>query len=90
MAITTALTEGKSRILKLFPLAVFRFNLFLALLHILPILFDRHRHDFLVREHDVDTFKLHRDLGIVAEVRVNIAVDVLLLLKNGIVPGNEE
>ena len=66
------------------------FNISLAFLHILPVLFDRDRLDLLVWEHEVNTFQLHRDLGIVAEVRMDIAVDAMLLLKNGIVSGDEE
>lgn len=66
------------------------FNISLAFLHVLPVLFDKHRFDFLIREHKVNTFKFHHDLGIVAVVHMNIAVDVLLLLKDGIVSGNEE
>ena len=38
--------------------------------------------DLLVREHEVDTFKSHHYLVIVAEVGMNITVDVLLLLKD--------
>ena len=62
----------------------------LALLHVLTIVIDWHRHDFLVREHKVDAFKFHHDLGIVAEVGMNIAVDVLLLFEDDIVSGNEK
>ena len=62
----------------------------LALFHTLTIVLDWHRHDFLVREHQVDAFKFHHDLGIVAEVGMNIAIDVLLLPQNGIVSGNEK
>ena len=62
----------------------------LALLHVLTLVIDWHRHDFLVREHKVDALQFHHDLGIVAEVGMNIAVDVLLLSQNGIVSGNEE
>ena len=68
----------------------FVFNLLLALLHVLAELVDRHWHDFLVGEHEVYAFQFHRDLFIVAEVGMNIAIDVLLLLKDGIVPGYEE
>ena len=56
----------------------------------LPILFDRYRLALLVREHQVNTFKFHHNLDIVTEVRMNIAVDALLLLKNGIISGDEE
>ena len=66
------------------------FSLFLALFHVLPVIFDKHRLEILVREHHVDTFKFHRNLGIVAVVRMNIAVDVLLFLEDGIVSGDEE
>ena len=71
-------------------MVVFSFSLFLALIHVLPVLFDRHRLEILVREHEIDTFKLHHNLGFIAVVRMNIAVDVLLLLKDGIVSGDEE
>lgn len=57
----------------------------LALLHVLTIVIDWHRHDFLVREHEVDALQFHHDLGIVAEVGMNITVDVLLISQNGIV-----
>lgn len=60
-----------------------------ALLHVLTIVFDRHRHDFLVREHEANAFQLHRDLVIVAEVGMNISIDVLLLLEDCIVSGND-
>ena len=66
------------------------FSLFLTLLHILPVLFDWHRHNFLIREHEIDTFKFHHDFGFIAVVRMKISVDALLLLKDGIVSGNEE
>ena len=68
----------------------FIFRLLLALLHVLTIVFDRHRLKILIREHEVDTFQFHHDLFIVVEVGMNIAVDVLLLLENGIVSGNKE
>ena len=68
----------------------FVLRLLLALLHVLTIVFDRHRHDFLVREHEVNAFQLHRDLVIVAEVGMNISIDVLLLLEDCIVSGNEK
>jgi len=71
-------------------MVVFSFSLFLALIHVLPVLFDRHRLEILVREHEVDAFNFHHDLGIVTEVCLNIAVDALLLLKNGIISGDEE
>ena len=38
-----------------------------------------------VQNESLNTFKFHCDLRIVAVVRPNIAVDVLLFLKNGIV-----
>ena len=44
----------------------------------------------MIREHQVDTFQFHHYLDIIAEIRMNIAVDVLLLLKDGIVPGDEK
>ena len=62
----------------------------LPFLHVLTILFDWHNHDFLVREHEADAFKFHCNLGIVTEIRMNIAIDVLLLAKDSIVSGNEE
>ena len=62
----------------------------LALFHTLTIVLDWHRHDFLVREHKVDALQFHHDLGIVAEVVMNIAIDALLLSQNGIVSGNEK
>ena len=71
-------------------LAFMILHFILALLHVLTIVIDWHRHDFLVREHKVDAFKFHHDLGIVAEVGMNISVDVLLFPQNGIVSGNEE
>ena len=66
------------------------FSLSLALLHVLPVLFDMYRLGLLVWKHKIDTFKFHHDFSIVAEIRMNVAVDVLLLLKYGIVSGDEE
>ena len=60
------------------------------LTHVLTIVFNRHRHDILIREHEVNAFQFHHDLVIVAEIGMNIAIDVLLLLENGIVSGNKE
>lgn len=71
-------------------LVAFCFSFFLTLLHVLAVLSDRHRLDFLAREHEVYTFKFHHDLDIVAVERMNIAVDALLLLKDGIVSGDKE
>ena len=62
----------------------------LPFLHVLTILFDWHNHDFLVREHEVNTFEFHCNLAIVTEILMYIAIDVLLSPKDGIVPGNEE
>ena len=50
---------------KLLLLSVFCISLFLAHLHVLPVLFDRHRLDFLIYEHKVNAFQFHHDLDIV-------------------------
>ena len=68
----------------------FLFRLLLSLLHVLSIVFDRHWLYVLIREHEIDTFKLHSHLGIIAEVGMDIAVDVHLLLKDCVISGNEE
>ena len=65
-------------------------RLFLALLHILPIIRNRDGIDILVGEHKVNAFQFHTHFGIVTKVGMDIAVDVLLLLEDGIVSGNEE
>ena len=76
----------------LLPLARLGFviRFLLAFLHVLTIVIDRHRFKILIREHEVDAFQFHHDLFIVAEIGMNIVVDILLLLENGIVSGNEE
>ncbi len=43
LAIAATLIEGNSRTRSYFCFATFCFSLFLALLHIFPVLFDRHR-----------------------------------------------
>ena len=74
---------------RLLPLASLGFilRLLLTLLHVPTIVYNRHRHYILIREHEVNAFQFHHDLVIVTVVGMNIAIDVLLLLENCIVSG---